>query len=212
MTQPEAVILAARIAAGAAILSTLASLVSAVMASRITTRVSELNRDLQKVIADKTREAELVVNALNHLVGGSQERTAGLAALNMLRVETPLARWTGYENFVRTLLATQLIYVLTAGANRWQAHEVENVRQMTEWFMENGKPNFGDFQSRVRSATDTYIADWGSRRRDKSAAHKEEWEKEVREGRPNAAAVTGLITDLKSWLNLRSPDAKTAPQ
>jgi hypothetical protein len=46
--------------------------------------LAELNSQFASVLADKSREAELVVSALNHLVGGSQERAAGLAALRLL--------------------------------------------------------------------------------------------------------------------------------
>src|SRR3954470_23028210 len=95
--------------------------------------LADLNSQLQSVLADKSREAELVVSALNHLVGGSQERAAGLAALRLLESITPIERWAGYKGFIRNLLSTQLIFVLTEGRNRWEAHEIENAHAISAW-------------------------------------------------------------------------------
>lgn len=201
MTQPEATLLAACIAAVTAIASLVASSLSAARTRRITT-------ELQRVTADRTREAELVVNALNHLVGGSQERAAGLAALSFLKSETPSERWAAYENSVRDLLVKQLIFVLTAGRNRWEAHEVENVREIANWFINGGRLDFGDVEPRVRSAVDTYVTDW-NRRSEKSATPKEGERKDDGGGRPNTAAVTMLIADLNRWL-LRVPSPAEA--
>ncbi len=194
---------AAQIAAAAAIVSAVVSLVSALMVARNTARVNRL-------IADRTREAELVVNALSHLVGGSQERTAGLAALTLLRAETPSERWAGYESSIERLLSTQMIYVLTAGRNRWQAHEVENMRQIAKWFGTKKGVYFGESHWSVKLAAKRYIADWVQRPPGKKLNSDFQWAKKIEEGQPNPEAVDRLIKDLKVWLDIQGSNADIA--
>lgn len=162
------------------------------------TKLADLNSDLQAVLADKSREAELVVSSLDHLVGGSQERTAGLAALRLLKSLTPVERWTRYEVFVRDLLSTQLIFVLTEGRNRWEAHEAENARMISAWLLADRQFLSEDAQVRIRQAVERYAGQWGSRRR-------ADGEKQEDGGRANAGAVRGLIASLAPWLSPNQP-------
>jgi hypothetical protein len=87
----------------------------------------------------RQRDTDLMVNALTHFVGGSQERSAGIAALRVLRGPTgrDSRNWRRYGSAVGTLFSSQAIYVLSAGGNRWQAHEVANVIGMVEWLLKD---------------------------------------------------------------------------
>lgn len=130
--QPE--VLAAWVAAAAAAMSALVN-------AYITVRVNR-----------HTSEMELVVSALNHFVGGSQERNAGIAALRVLSgaAATPdrkrrsyltgnasFRSWHKYGHAVGRLFCGQLVYILTHGKNRFQAHEIANVLAMAEWLFED---------------------------------------------------------------------------
>ena len=96
-------------------------------------------------------QRELLVSALEHMVGGSQSRAVGIAALRMLMdtnskdsdkggAERPhdsvrfvSKRWLKeYGRGVAHLLYTQMVYLLVHGGNRGQSHEVANVIAMGE--------------------------------------------------------------------------------
>jgi hypothetical protein len=94
----------------------------------------------------RQRAVDLVVAALSHMGGGTQERSSGIAALMALR--GPLARqpgrfdsrgWAIYGPAVGQQLYRQLIYVLNQGKEPYDAHEVENVISMTEWLTSDSR-------------------------------------------------------------------------
>ena len=89
----------------------------------------------------RQRTVDLIVAALEHMTGGSQERGAGLAALRALRGRR--SRWHvfkrlawkpygDYGDVVGEQLYRQLIYVLNYGRNKYEAHEIENVIEMLD--------------------------------------------------------------------------------
>jgi len=94
--------------------------------------ISHLEQETQLAVAATSRDTELVVTALGHLVGGSQARAAGLATLRTLKSMAG-ARWPEYRQPVGEILRTQLVFVLTRGRNRWEAHEVANLKIMSAW-------------------------------------------------------------------------------
>lgn len=88
--------------------------------------------------AQERQQGELFTSALDHLVGKSQPRSVGIAALSVfLGVEptTGTARWPRskrsrldrYGSAVARLLSSQLTYLLVHGENRGQAHEIGNI-------------------------------------------------------------------------------------
>jgi hypothetical protein len=87
---------------------------------------------------NRQRTVALVVAALEHMTGGSQERGAGLAALAALRgtrswgARFGQRRRLDYEVAIGQHLYRQLIYVVNYGSKRGHAHEIENVRVMLE--------------------------------------------------------------------------------
>lgn len=87
----------------------------------------------------RQRTVDLIVAALEHMTGGSQERGAGLAALRALRGRQSKAHiferlaWKPYGPVVGQQLYRQLIYVLNYGRNKYEAHEIENVIVMLDW-------------------------------------------------------------------------------
>jgi hypothetical protein len=74
--------------------------------------------------------------------GGTQERSAGAAALMAMR--GPIDRrprrvdrsgWTIYGPAIGQQLYRQLIYVLNLGKGNDAAHEIENIIAMTDWLL-----------------------------------------------------------------------------
>jgi hypothetical protein len=85
---------------------------------------------------------DLVIAALSHMGGGTQERSEGVAALMAMRgpINRKLRRvdrdgWARYGPAVGQQLYRQLIYVLYHGEKRETAHEIENVIAMTDWLL-----------------------------------------------------------------------------
>ncbi|MGC5075675.1 hypothetical protein [Agrococcus sp. DT81.2] len=100
------------------------------------------------------REDELVMSALSHLVGGSQHRTAGIAALHVLRGAAVkggrAGRWHRYRSAIDALVYAQLLYLLMHGGNRGQAHEIANMDSMAEWLFDGDAAELRDEQKRVQ--------------------------------------------------------------
>jgi hypothetical protein len=100
----------------------------------------------------KTRadqRAQLVISALSHLVGGTQNRSVGIAALRMVMYENEPKRLgrrkkataaqqrklsekriTEYGTSISPLLYSQLAYLLVHGSRRGYSHEVSNIVAM----------------------------------------------------------------------------------
>jgi hypothetical protein len=187
MDQPQVV--AALITGGAAILA-------AVFSGLAAWRVGNLSGKVQQSIADRSTETNLIVTALNHLVGGSQERTAGVAALRVLKDTALSDRWHDYDDAVRNLLTTQLQFILARGRNRWEAHEIANAQEIARWFLDtNGQIRSGHAQTGVTIAAQRYISDWGNKER-------RDGDKYDDGGRADCRAVEQLIEDLRCWLPL----------
>jgi hypothetical protein len=99
-------------------------------------------------------------------VGGSQERSAGLATLDVLRGRSaewwrlPSRRaWRDFAPSVGQHLFRQSIYVLHHGSRRYYAHEIENVIAMVDWLVADAELDFRshDQQARLLSALDEYL-------------------------------------------------------
>ncbi|MFD7626265.1 hypothetical protein ACFV7Q_09485 [Streptomyces sp. NPDC059851] len=121
----------------------------------------------------RQRADQLVTAALSHMGGGTQERSAGVAALRAFR--GPIGRgwfgrtrrprlfwrldWKRYAPAVREQLFRQLVYVLTHGRQRFHAHEVENAMAMIEWLLDDELLEFCESGKRVRlaEAIDAYV-------------------------------------------------------
>lgn len=108
-------------------------------------------------VSHRQRAVDLVVAALSHMGGGSQARSAGVAALTAMRgpLKLPLKRsrqreWALYGPAVGQQLFRQLMYVLNHGENRFVTHEVETVIAMTTWIIEDNTLDFRDQEQRSR--------------------------------------------------------------
>jgi hypothetical protein len=189
MDSPQ--VIAAWIAAVAAILSTVASIFTGVRAAR-------LSREVAVLVAEKSTETQLIVEALSHLIGGSQKRAAGLSALQILKAITPDARWNYYDKSARQLIATQVEYVLTGGSNRWEAHEIQNIREGARWFVHNGQWTRDERYSELKNAALRYIDNWQHSEGGGSRVDGKEYKDG---GRANVAAIEAVIRDLKKWFS-----------
>jgi hypothetical protein len=67
----------------------------------------------------------------------SQRRSAGVASLAALRASSPRL-WRYHDTAVRDFLFAQCVYLLCHGSNRFQAHEIANLRQMLSWIVPTG--------------------------------------------------------------------------
>jgi hypothetical protein len=76
-----------------------------------------------------------MVSALTHFVGGSQQRSAGIAALSALRGRNARG-WRSYSPAISKLFYLQLLYVLQDGQNKYEAHEVANIVQIGGWLFD----------------------------------------------------------------------------
>lgn len=141
LANADAAVIAAWIGAGVALLVALISGLVSVWSS------------------SRQRAVNLVVAALSHMEGGSQERSAGIAALRAMR--GPLERrprrfnsngWVLYGPSVGQQLYRQLIYVLVHGDRKYFAHEAENIIAMMEWLLTDESLQFDDRGERNRLA------------------------------------------------------------
>jgi hypothetical protein len=162
---------------------------SARVATTAQTAIADLATKTQLAISAKSGDTDLFVAAFDHLRKSSQERAVGLAALRLLEQTTGL-RWTDYRSSVGQLLHTQLVFVLTRGRNRWEAHEVENMINMASWLATDGD-HLGlgpDRRRRLEQAMHSYVDGWRA-----GARHEED---EV-----DPQAVEALITVIeRDWL------------
>jgi hypothetical protein len=95
---------------------------------------------------------DLIVAALSHMGGGTQERSAGLAALMAMRgpIDCRPRRvdrdgWARYGPAIGQQLYRQLIYLLNEGRGNEAPHEIENIIVMTDWLLrDKALLNFAD--------------------------------------------------------------------
>jgi hypothetical protein len=109
--------------------------------------------------AQRQRSVDLIGTALAQMGGGSQNRSAGVAALLVLRgpIERQPRRlaghgWTTAGPAVGQQLFRQLIYVLLHGKGRFVSHEVETLIVMANWLLRDQLLAFGDAGQRRRLA------------------------------------------------------------
>ena len=190
MDSPQ--VIAAWIAAAAATLSAVASIIANV-------RTARLSREVSVLIAETSIETQLVVQALNNLIGGSQKRATGLAALRILKAITPDARWNYYDQAVTQLIATQVEYLLTGGTNRWEAHEIQNIREAARWFVRDGHWTSDERYGELKDAAWRYISSWNL----ELGRSRVDGEAYTDGGRANIRATEALIHDLKEWFGNR---------
>ncbi len=185
MDDPQVVV--AWIAAGAAPLT-------AVISGHLTWRIGNLSGQVQQSIADRLTETDLILTAFNHLGGGSQERTTGIAALRILEDTALDGPWRNYREALHDLLTTQLQFVLTGGHNRWETHEIANAREIARRLLDDKKRLRFDYaQQDIARVVQRCKSDWQKRPRNNNEKYEDG-------GRANSRAVAGLIDDLERWL------------
>jgi len=114
----------------------------------------------------RRRDAEMMITALGYFEGKSQRRSAGIAALEVLRSRSKA--WNEYRETVRQLFYRQLLYLFPHGVNRWETHEAANMEQMAVWLLD-GKtlPAIdGHMRNRIHLAVERYETDWANLRAD----------------------------------------------
>jgi hypothetical protein len=109
--------------------------------------------------------AQIIIAALEHMGGKTQERSAGLAALDVMthrakRRAIALRRvWKVYSPAVGRQLFRQLTYVLNYGENRCKDHEIENLIVMFGWLLDDNRFQFDALEerSRLRDSLEKYV-------------------------------------------------------
>lgn len=87
----------------------------------------------------KQQLADMIATAFSHFTGGTQNRSAGIAALQIVRAGSEdLDRdeaWKTYGSAVQGLLYSQLMYLYKKGADKSGPHEAANVELMSDWLL-----------------------------------------------------------------------------
>jgi hypothetical protein len=78
----------------------------------------------------RQQDRQMFITALEHFQG-SQRRSVGIAGLTVLRDRQKT--WRLYQDTMRQLFYSQLLYLYAHGSNRWQEHEISNITEMTRW-------------------------------------------------------------------------------
>lgn len=76
--------------------------------------------------------AEQLAIAYDRFAGGSQRRSAGIASLEGLR-RSSTRLWKRHETAVDDFVIAQALYLLEEGGNRFEAHELANLRCLLNW-------------------------------------------------------------------------------
>jgi hypothetical protein len=136
---------------------------------------------VQARLETRQRFGSLVILSFEHLTGGSQKRSVGIAGLRALQGDEKL--WRQYREAAMGLFVAQLRYVLIHGRNRWEWHEVRNIEDMMGFLLseyaKDSAINLGGAELAV--ALDHYRSDW------------------EREGSPNSVAVSRLLMLSEKW-------------
>jgi len=181
-------------------------LTSAVVGATIGAIASITGFLIQVRLERRQRLGELVVIALEHFGGGSQNRSVGIAALRALRGDKRL--WAQYRITAACLFVSQLRYLLAHGGNRWESHEIRNIEDMMSLLIEDDALRDASRDPGLREAMQRYERDWKNYARD---AMKSDGSRErSKGGRPDEAAVAHLLTLIQEWL--RRPDLGGAPK
>ena len=108
-------------------LSTGATAVAAIIAALVTIRFTAAQNRRQQL-------AGMTTTAIGYFTGGSQDRSAGIAALEMVLASMAVLKKKEqalYREGIRALLYGQLLYVYKYGKNRFEAHEAYNLEVMS---------------------------------------------------------------------------------
>jgi hypothetical protein len=81
----------------------------------------------------RKRQEDMVLSALEHFGGGSQRRSVGIAALQVVLDRASVEK--EYRETVARLYFAQLLYLFVHGSNRWESHEIANIEAMTNWLL-----------------------------------------------------------------------------
>jgi hypothetical protein len=89
----------------------------------------------------KQQLADMIATAFSHFKGGTQNRSAGIAALQIVRAGSEDLdkdqAWKTYGPAVQGLLYSQLMYLYNKGAHKASPHEAANVELMSNWIFGN---------------------------------------------------------------------------
>jgi hypothetical protein len=168
----------------------------------------------------RQRAVDFVAAALSHMGGGSQERSAGVAALMALRgpldrrpAQLEVRGWLIYGPAVGQQLYRQLIYVLNYGSQRYHAHEVENVISMAEWLLKDSLLGFDEPGQRHRLAVSmkAYAAA-APTEATKAVPSASQFAVGQRPPDLNDTSIGELLGRLDGWMRiLTDGDGRTAP-
>ena len=85
----------------------------------------------------KQQLADMISTAFGHFTGGTQKRSAGIAALQIVRAGSEDfdgdEAWKTYGPAIQGLLYSQLMYLYEKGVDKTEPHEAANIELMSDW-------------------------------------------------------------------------------
>jgi hypothetical protein len=104
---------------------------------------AEQQRKQQLADAEQQRKqqlADMISTAFGHFTGGTQKRSAGIAALRIVRAGSEDfdgdEAWKTYGPAIQGLLYSQLMYLYKKkSVNETEPHEAENIELMSDWLL-----------------------------------------------------------------------------
>lgn len=95
----------------------------------------------QAELQRKQQLADLIATAFGHFTGGTQNRSTGIAALQIVRTGSKDfdgdEAWKTYGLAIQGLLYSQLLYLYGKGKNKTKPHEAANIERMSDWLLGN---------------------------------------------------------------------------
>jgi hypothetical protein len=87
----------------------------------------------------KQQLADMVATGFGHFTGGTQHRSNGIAALQIVRAGSKDfdgdEAWKTYGPAIQGLLYSQLMYLYGKGKNKTEPHEAANIERMSNWLL-----------------------------------------------------------------------------
>lgn len=96
----------------------------------------------QAELQRKQQLADMIATAFGHFTGGTQNRSTGIAALQIVRAGSTDfdedEAWKAYGPAIQGLLYSQLLYLYgRKGKNKTEPHEAANIERMSDWLLGN---------------------------------------------------------------------------
>lgn len=129
--------------------------------------------------------ADMATTAIDYFTRGTQNRSAGIAAMKMVQVSLASLKMNErepYREAIRALLYGQLLHVYMYGENRFNALEVYNLDSMSSWL-----------------CSEELVSGLSRQQIDTLIATMEKYAKDAGPGE-NDAPVKNLLNKLPAWI------------